>query len=152
MATLTSRRRAALVRKKTAEPRAAKGTVSPDEKRRRAFGTALAEAMSVRQMTQQELAELLGVTQSAVSAWRTAEAEPGPAIVFACERAIGTGPGMLSRHLGYYPPEALKGATSVEEAAKRDELLDDAGKRAVIAVWRELSTRAQSRRGRPAAR
>lgn len=103
----------------------------------------------MRRITQLELGEQLGLTQSAVSSWRVADAVPDTEMVFAVERALKLPPGHLSRHLGYYPPAAVNKAATVEEAALNDTVLDEAGRRAVIAVWRELSTRASTRRGRP---
>ncbi len=72
-------------------------------KRVREFGEALARAMSVRGMTHRRLGEELGVTQSAISAWKSGAAEPSPRTVFAIERALELPPGHLSRTLGYVP-------------------------------------------------
>lgn len=119
------------------------------EGRHKAFGSALAEAMEMRRITQLELGEKLGLTQSAVSSWRVADAVPDTEVVFAVERALKLPPGHLSRHLGYYPPAAVNKGATVEEAVLNDTVLDESGKRAVIAVWRELTTRAGARRGRP---
>src|SRR5688500_13856454 len=71
--------------------------------RLRPFGEALAEVLSQRSWTQRELAEALGITQSAISAWKYGNAEPAPVTVFRIEQVLGTEPGTLSVHLGFLP-------------------------------------------------
>jgi len=115
-----------------------------------AFAATLAETMQEREMTQVALGDALGLTQSAVSSWRTGEAIPDWDTVFEIEVALQLSPGYLSRHLGYYPPTALKGGGGVEAEVKRDPLLDAPGKRVILAIYHDLTTRARQRRGRPA--
>jgi transcriptional regulator with XRE-family HTH domain len=52
---------------------------------RKRFGGTLAEALSARGRRQEDLAEALDTTQSAVSAWINGKSEPAAATVFACE-------------------------------------------------------------------
>lgn len=126
---------------------------TPEEIRRGAFGEAVAEAMHMRQITQVEVGELLGVTQSSVSAWRSGQAAPDPDTVFDLERTLRLGPGHLSRHLGYLPLEAGKrAAVTVQDAVLADALLAEQAKRAVLAVYEELKNRGGTRRGRPSSR
>src|SRR5436853_6862060 len=81
---------------------------STEEARRRAFGAALAEAMTSRGMSQMELARQLDMTQSAISSWRCGDSVPiHHETTFQVEKALKVNPGHLSRHLGYYPPEAV---------------------------------------------
>lgn len=120
--------------------------------RRRAFGEALGEAMQMRSMTQLELGQTLGITQSAVSAWKAGQAAPEPDVVFAVEQSLTMPAGWLSRHLGFVPADFRKQPpVSVPDAALVDPLLDEPGKRAVIAVYRELTSRGGVKRGRPKA-
>ncbi len=74
---------------------------------RQAFGTAVAGALAVRDLTQRALADALGVKQPTVSAWLSGESEPASAVVFELERVLELPPGHLSRHLGYLPPDAV---------------------------------------------
>lgn len=119
------------------------------EESRRRFGAALEQALTLRRRSQKEVGDALGTTQSSVSAWKAGESEPSYATVFGLERYLRLPPGFLSRHLGYVPVEAIDQAVTVEDLIMSDPLLDEAGKRAVLAVYRELTSRAGPRRGRP---
>ncbi|MEY2452398.1 MAG: helix-turn-helix protein [Acidimicrobiaceae bacterium] len=100
-------------------------------------------------MTQQELAEAVGVTQSAVSAWEADGAIPEPRVVFAVERALRLSPGQLSGALGYVPVDAMGVTHGVVESVEADPSLDEVGRRVLLAVYRELTTKPAPRRGRP---
>lgn len=119
--------------------------------RRAAFGSALADALAVRDLTQREIAERIGTSQPSVSAWMKGDAEPASAMVFRLEEELELPPGRLSVLLGYLPPEALDApAATFEEVVTTDPLLDDAAKRGLLAMYRELtSRRTTSRGGRP---
>lgn len=120
--------------------------------RRRAFGNALADAMSVRDLTQSGLGKLIGgVSQPSISAWLSGESKPEADVVFEIERVLELPPGHLSRHLGYLPIEAVKAPPATFEAVvMSDPLLDDPAKRGLLAMYRELtSRRLTSRGGRP---
>jgi transcriptional regulator with XRE-family HTH domain len=115
-------------------------------KRRKAFGAALGEAIAVRGVTQRELGRLLGgMTQSAISAWKSGEAEPSTATVFAVERRLELPPGHLSRHLGYLPITTDRAASTFEEVVLGDPLLDEVQKRGLLALYREFLGRDGSR-------
>lgn len=122
------------------------------EERRRAFGDALAGVLGVRDLTQRSLGELLGGTsQGAISAWLSGKSEPAPSTVFAVERVLELAPGQLSILLGYLPPEAAKSSPpTFENVVSTDPLLDDVGRRGLLALYREMTTRrTTSRGGRP---
>lgn len=126
-------------------------TTDPAE-RRVAFGRSLADVLAVRDLTQRQFGELLGgISQPAISAWLQGESEPGAAIVFEAERVLELPPGRLSVLLGYLPPEAVDApAMTFEQVVTSDPLLDDAAKRGLLAMYRELtSRRVTSRGGRP---
>lgn len=124
---------------------------TPDAKT--AFASALVDAMNVRRTTQRALADELGTTQPAVSAWTRADAEPAPETVFALERALDLPPGHLSRLLGYLPLDAgTASESSFEATVVGDPLLDETGKRVLFALYRELVSRPSARRGRPPTR
>lgn len=110
-----------------------------ERERLRAFGAALAEALATRGCTQRELGHALGgITQSAISAWRSGLAEPGTETVFAIERTLGLPGGHLSRHLGYVPPASAEAAAGTVAAVENDPLLTDDERRALLAVYLEL--------------
>lgn len=104
--------------------------------RRRRFGNALASALSNQGRRQVELAEALGTTQPAISAWITGRSEPAADLVFACEVVTGVGPGALSRHLGYLPLDAVGAPPRVEDLVANSDQLDDDGKHLVLTAWR----------------
>lgn len=112
-------------------------TGEPAEHRRR-FGHMLAEALAASGRTQEDLAGLVGATQSSVSAWVTGRYEPSAPMVFAIERALAVAPGHLSRALGYLPLEAATASPAVEDAIAQSPLIDDDQKRIVLAVYRAV--------------
>ncbi len=109
--------------------------------RLRPFGQALADALEARGWTQRELADALGITQSAISAWKYGNAEPAPLTVFRIERALGVKPGSLSMNLGFVPVESctdgVDGA-SFDVAIANDPRLDDRARRVLRATYQEL--------------
>lgn len=130
----------------------ATGEITDPAERRIAFGRALGDVLAVRDLTQRELGDLLGgVSQPAISAWLKGESEPSATIVFEAERVLELPPGRLSVLLGYLPPEAVDApAMTFEQVVTSDPLLDDAAKRGLLAMYRELtSRRITSRGGRP---
>jgi transcriptional regulator with XRE-family HTH domain len=119
--------------------------VQSDAERRLGFGRGLADAMKARGMKQEDLAGMLGTTQSSVSGWINGKYEPAAATVFTVERCLGMEPGSLSRPLGYLPVEPLVRAVSVEGAIAQSPHLDDEEKAALADMYRVLvkrSTRA----------
>ena len=63
------------------------------------FGRLLASALKGRGMKQEDLAGMLGTTQSSVSGWINGKYEPAAETVFAIERTMAMDPGFLSRPL-----------------------------------------------------
>lgn len=122
-------------------------TVSDEE--RAGFGRALGDSLSVRRVTQRELADRLGVKQPTVSAWISGDAEPAPEIVFRIEEALELGPGTLSRHLGYLPPAAVKTSAGVETAILDDPTLSIDAKNALLGAYRAVAGSGKTKRGRP---
>jgi transcriptional regulator with XRE-family HTH domain len=128
-------------------------TVTSDRARRAAFGAALQQALDVRRMTQAELGiHLDGLKQSTISAWKTGESIPDADTVFAVEIALSLRPGQLSRHLGFLPVDLIDVPVSVPEAIEGDELLDDGGKRILLAVYDELTSGPPTKQGRKPAK
>ena len=112
------------------------------ESRLRPFGEALAEALATRGWTQRELADALGITQSAISAWKYGHAEPAPVTVFRIEQALGAEPGSLSMNLGFVPVGSdHSGGSSFEAVLANDPRLDDRARRVLRATYRELARR-----------
>jgi transcriptional regulator with XRE-family HTH domain len=120
----------------------------PLAERRKAFGAALGEALQVRGLTQAQLGQQLGgITQSAISQWRSGDVDPGPETVFKVEKALDLPPGHLSRHLGYLPPSAEnKTSLTTEDMLINDPLLDDIQKRGMLAMYREFTGRRRRRK------
>jgi len=112
-----------------------------DGERRLGFGRVLAQAMKARGMKQEDLAGMLGTTQSSVSGWINGKYEPAAATVFTVERSLGIEPGTLSRPLGYLPVEPMSRTVGVEGAIAQSVTLDDEEKAALAAMYRLLSKR-----------
>jgi transcriptional regulator with XRE-family HTH domain len=133
-----------------------KGGAALSDQARVKFGKAVIETRRQRGLSQVQLAELAGVSQSTVSVWEQGVAEPPPAVVFALEEVVGVAPGHLSRHLGYVP--APPDGTSLEDspppggvptAVNADPKLDDRQRRALLLAYREFTrSRPQSRPSR----
>ncbi len=109
-----------------------------DAARRLGFGRLLSDALKARGMRQDDLAGLLGTTQSSVSGWINGRYEPAAPTVFTVERCLGMEPGSLSRPLGYLPIEPASRLVSVESAIAQSPQLDDEEKVALSAVYRVL--------------
>lgn len=99
---------------------------------RRAFGAALRVEREEAGLTQQTLADRLGVTGSAVGQWEDegSTLPDGPAEVFALEEVLGVPAGRLSRHLGFgpYGGAEVDAVAAIEEdpdltPERRDELV-----------------------------
>jgi transcriptional regulator with XRE-family HTH domain len=119
---------------------------SKTSKVQRSFGESLRQALADRGMSQQELAERLGLnSQSVISQWISSTHEPSPTRVFAVERHLDLRPGQLSRLLGYLPVDAVP-ALDVPSAVSADPGLSDQQKEAVLAVYRVLIRPASRRR------
>jgi transcriptional regulator with XRE-family HTH domain len=118
-----------------------------DAARRVGFGRLLCDAMKARGMKQEDLAGMLGITQSSVSGWINGKYEPAAATVFTIEHCLGMEPGSLSRPLGYLPVEPVSRAVSVEGAIAQSALLDDEEKAALAAMYRVLVKRSSRAAG-----
>ena len=118
-----------------------------DGDRRLNFGRLLSSALKARDMKQEELAGMLGTTQSSVSGWIHGKYEPVAATVFCVERCLGLDPGSLSRPLGYLPVDPMSSTVDVETAITQSAQLDDDEKAALAAMYRVL-VRRSLRRGR----
>jgi transcriptional regulator with XRE-family HTH domain len=110
-----------------------------DETRVR-FGRALVEARKLQGVKQEELAERLGVTQSAVSFWENGRGEPSRADVFRIEDILHAQPGALSRILGYLPVTANTEPCTFERFLAEDRNLTETGRQILRGVYREVVT------------
>lgn len=110
-------------------------------KGRRTFGRMLGDALKVREMKQEDLARLLGTTQSSVSGWINGKYEPAAGTVFTIEQTLEMDPGSLSRPLGYLPVEPTDQPVSIEAAIAQSATLDEEDKAALAAVYRALAKR-----------
>jgi transcriptional regulator with XRE-family HTH domain len=112
-----------------------------DEGRRRRFGRLLSDAMKARGMRQEDIAGMLGATQSSVSGWINGKYEPAAATVFTLERCLSLDPGTLSRPLGYLPVEPVARGISVEGAIAQSPHLNDEEREALASMYRVLVSR-----------
>lgn len=108
------------------------------EARRAKFGSALAEALRVRRWSQADLAQKMGTTQSAVSAWITGKSLPVADDVFEIEIEMDMTAGSLSRHLGYLPIGADTAPPDVEVAIAANPDLDPEAKDMMLSLFRKL--------------
>lgn len=113
------------------------------------FGALLARALKVRTMKQEDLAVLLGTTQSSISGWINGKYEPAAATVFTIERTLNMEPGYLSRVLGYLPVQAESRPVRVDAVIAESSLLDDEDKAVLISLF-ELLAAKQARSTAPA--
>lgn len=106
------------------------------------FAAALSAQLAGRRIVDfaRSVSEVSGerATDSSVYYWMSATNEPSRAKVFAIERVLGLKPGSLSRHLGYLPVGA-KDVKTVADAIASDGALDERGRRALLALYRELT-------------
>lgn len=106
------------------------------EDRLRRFGDDLASAMAAANVTQEQLMDLLGVSQASISDWTQGKHGPrSPEKTFHLERVLGLDPGSLSRHLGYVPAEVVQVATDVESAIRADPALNAEGKDFLLGAY-----------------
>jgi transcriptional regulator with XRE-family HTH domain len=118
------------------------------KKRMRAFGDALAQAIAAHGYSQETFAKKVGIAQGTVSGWITAVNEPRYETVFAIEQAIPVKPGMLSRHLGYLPIDAVKSVADVRAALREDPGLTDVQRDTLQRIYDDLVKVSRSPRGR----
>jgi transcriptional regulator with XRE-family HTH domain len=102
------------------------------------FGAAVRAARTRLGLTQAELADLIGSSQSSVTSWENGRAAPDRAsLVWSLERDLRVRPGALSRLLGFLPlsAEADRTPPSVEEAVLCDPRLDELGREIMLATY-----------------
>lgn len=98
-------------------------------------------------ISQQALAERVGVTRASVNDWCRARSIPAPETVFAVERALDVADGELSRVLGYLPISIEdRPPPTVPEVIARDPRLDDAARRLLTMIYEELAGSTRARR------
>lgn len=112
----------------------------PSQAALRRFGGAVVDARLARDLSQDELAEKAGVSQSNVSGWELGRWAPEPDVVFALERVLRLTGGTLSNHLGYVPTKVATKAPDVVGAVMASSL-DSIDKRALAGLYRELLRR-----------
>lgn len=115
---------------------------------RGAFATALFHVMELKSVSHRDLGEMLGVSHTVFTGWRSGDHEPAPSTVFAVEQALELPPGFLSIHLGYLPPEARTATfpSEYEALIDADPSLDERARRMLKVMYSELRTPQQRRR------
>jgi hypothetical protein len=121
-------------------PRIAETT---DEQRAK-FAEALEMYLGRAKMSQIDLVRTLRaagypVHQTSMSQWCAGQTEPQRRMVFEMERQLHLVSGLLSRHLGYLPVDAVDLAVSdLETAMLADERLKPDQREALVATYRAL--------------
>lgn len=110
------------------------------KQRTEAFAKGLAQARKAKGLTQEQLAERAGVTQSAVSGWEAAKYLPDDATdVFELEHALEVPAGFLSQHLGYGPLGLRSDVPGdVESAIDANPLLSTVQKTMLAGAYRDF--------------
>jgi transcriptional regulator with XRE-family HTH domain len=119
------------------------------EKRQR-FSAALRRHLKLWGLSQAALAERLGTTQSAVSAWAAGKSSPSPARVFELERVFELSPGTLAGLLQYRAPEEKEHRCDIVKAIEENETLSRAHKELMLTMYAsliELDAGRRTRRG-----
>jgi transcriptional regulator with XRE-family HTH domain len=120
-----------------------------DDARRKAFANALDQLAREMDMSQSDLAQLLGLAQQTISKYISDQRPPeNPTLVFAMERKLGVPPGFLSHHLGYLPIDHV----DTPSALSRDPLLSPEMRKMFLSLYRNmLSVEASRSEGSPKA-
>ncbi len=112
-------------------------TGSSAEKRQR-FGAALRRHLKLWGFSQAALAERLGTTQSAVSAWASGKSMPSPDRVFELERVFEVSPGTLAGLLHYRAPEEGGHRCDIVKAIEENVTLSRAHKELMLTMYASL--------------
>jgi transcriptional regulator with XRE-family HTH domain len=113
--------------------------VATAEQRRR-FAQALQRAREECGLSQQQIAQALGVSQASVSQWLLGQTAPRPDRVAELERVLRVEPEAFAGLLGHVAADDRQAhaAVSVMEAAEVDPRLGARERRILGAVYREL--------------
>jgi transcriptional regulator with XRE-family HTH domain len=107
------------------------------EKRRR-FSAALRRHLKLWGLSQAALAERLGTTQSAVSAWAAGKSAPSPERVFELEKVFELSPGTLAGLLQYRAPEEKEHRCDIVKAIEENATLSRAHKDLMLTMYASL--------------
>lgn len=118
----------------------------PQDPRAQQWRELLRRELDDARITQSQLADVLGVTQSMVSLWLKDDGRHGPPepdVVFAIEDALGC-PDRLATVLGYVRPQKVP---TVVQAIRLDPALDQGQRQMLLATYQSAAkTRGQRRR------
>ena len=107
------------------------------EKRQR-FGVALRRHLKLWGLSQAALADRLGTTQSAVSAWASGKSVPSPDRVFELEKVFELSPGTLAGLLQYRAPAEKEHRCDIVKAIEENETLSRAHKELLLMMYASL--------------
>ena len=107
------------------------------EKRQR-FSAALRRHLKLWGLSQAALADRMGTTQSAVSAWAAGKSAPSPERVFELEKVFELSPGTLAGLLQYRAPEEKEHRCDIVKAIEENETLSRAHKELMLTMYASL--------------
>lgn len=109
------------------------------EAQRASFRLALQKTRNEAQMSQRELAALVGVSPGTIAQWETGDTAPRADRTVELEGALGVEEGIFSRLLGYLPVGPQDTAVmTVLEAIEADQRLGDRERELLATMYREL--------------
>jgi transcriptional regulator with XRE-family HTH domain len=113
---------------------------------RRAFSTALQEALDGARISGRELARRLNLSQAGVQQWLRGKTAPRPATVARVEQLLEQEPGTLARVLGYTVIKQVSDGRvfNVTEAINAEPRLGPREKALLLSMYRELLRQAKS--------
>jgi transcriptional regulator with XRE-family HTH domain len=103
-----------------------------------AFGEFVRAQRRLAQVSQRNLAQMSGVSDSYLSQIERGNYRPSPQVVKALARAFGLEPRQLYTMLGFMDGDDATGAPSVEQAIQLDPRLESAQKDALIRIYRSF--------------
>jgi transcriptional regulator with XRE-family HTH domain len=103
-----------------------------------AFGEFVRAQRRLAQVSQRNLAQMSGVSDSYLSQIERGNYRPSPQVVKALALAFGLEPRQLYTMLGFMDGDGATGAPSVEQAIQLDPRLESAQKDALIRIYRSF--------------
>lgn len=114
------------------------GSTDISAEKRQRFGAVLRRHLKLRGLSQRALAERLGTTQAAVSAWARGKSAPSPQRVFELERVFELSPGTMAGLLYYRTPQETEHRCDIVKAIAENQILSRAHKELMVTMCATL--------------